>query len=69
MRLNHHCQRRIEKEKKLEPDKKKLEQLAIKIVSLEMPEVKNEEAKKIINGVIDLLNKTSNFIKTKIIDL
>lgn len=70
---------RIEKEKqeklkkendlRLQPDKKKLEQLAIAIVSMEMPEVKCDEAKEIIKNIVEKLNDTSNYIKTQIIKL
>jgi len=57
------------REARLAPDKKKLERLAATIVGLEMPEVSSKEAKNIIESAVEMLNKTSNFIKQKSIDL
>lgn len=61
--------KKAEKEAALAPDKKKLEQLAVAITQLELPEVKSVEAKAIIKAVVELLNKTSNYIKEKTITL
>lgn len=47
------------------PDKKKLSQLIIDINKVEMPEVKTEEAQKILEGVKILLNKVTTFISEK----
>lgn len=58
-----------EREAKLAPDKKKLQVLAITIMEIEMPEVVSQEAKNIVENVITLLNKTSNYIKEKCIVL
>lgn len=55
-------------EKKLarQPDKKKLEDFArLTIGKLQLPDVKSEEAKKIISDVKVLLNKVIDFINTK----
>lgn len=60
---------KAEKEEKLAPDKKKLEQLAVQITQLSMPEVTSEEAKAIVKAVVELLNKTSNYIKEKTLSL
>ena len=57
------------REARLAPDKKKFEELALAITRIEMPEVKSDDAKKVISGVVNLLNKTSNYIKTTIINL
>lgn len=68
--------KRIEDEKKksereaaLAPDKEKLDKLAVQIVQLSLPEVKSEEAKAVLKAVVELLNKTSNYIKEKSINL
>lgn len=60
-----------EAQKKAEqaPDKKKLEELATKIVSIELPTLKTENAKVILTAVVELLNRTSNYIKEKTINL
>ncbi len=58
-----------QKAAELAPDKKKLESLAVRIVQIELPELKSEEAKAIIKSVVELLNKTSNYIKEKTINL
>lgn len=60
---------KAEKEARLAPEKKKLEDLAVRIVQVEIPEVKSEEAKKVISGVVELLNKTSSYIKSNCINL
>ncbi len=54
---------------RLAPDKKKLEKLAVIIAAIEMPEVTSKEAKSIIEVTIELLNKASNYIKTKSLNL
>lgn len=51
------------------PDRHKLEQLALSIVAMKMPEVKSKKAKSVIKDVVILLNKTSNFIKKKSITI
>lgn len=58
-----------QKAERLAPDKKKLELLAVRIVGIELPELKSKEAKDILRSVIELLNKTSNYIKEKTINL
>lgn len=58
-----------EKEARLAPDKQKLQELAKTIVDINLPEVKSEEAKNILKSVQELLNKTSNYIKEKTIEL
>ena len=60
---------KAEKEARLAPDKVKLENLAKTIVSIELPEVKSAEAKEVLSKVQTLLNKTSGFIKEKVIEL
>jgi len=65
----------IEKDKKAEllaekkiarqPYKKKLESFAGFIQAIEMPELKSEEAKKIVEDVQTLLNKITDFIYSK----
>lgn len=60
---------KAEREAKLAPDKKKLEQLAVRIVEIELPSVKSKEAKQILIAVQELLGKTSNYIKEKTINL
>ena len=51
------------------PDRVKLEQLAVSVVSMKMPEVNSDEAKAVIVNVVKLLNKTSNFIKEQTVKL
>jgi len=63
------AKKKTEKEAQLAPDKHKLEQLAVLITQIQMPEVKSEEAKRVIKSVVELLNKTSNYIKEKTITL
>src|SRR3990167_2280088 len=58
-----------EPDAKLAPDKMKLNLLAVAIQAITMPDVTSKEAKEIIKGVVDLLNKTTNFIKQKSINL
>lgn len=58
-----------ERQKELAPDKDKLNELALRIVNTEMPEVKDDKAKEIIENVVELLNKTSNYIKNNVIKL
>jgi hypothetical protein len=60
---------KAEKEAALAPDRKKLELLAVAVTQLQMPEVKSPEAKKIVAAVVELLNRTSNYIKEKTINL
>jgi len=61
--------KKAEKEALLAPDKIKLENLANEIVKLTLPEVKSPEAKEILKQVQILLNKTSNYIKEKTLDV
>lgn len=66
------AKKKAEKEKaKAEkaPDKKKLEQLALDIQNIHIPELKTEEAVDILNSVQSALNKAANFIKLKITTL
>ncbi len=58
-----------ERQASLAPDKDKLNALALSIVYLIMPEVKDPKAKKIIEGTVELLNKTSSYIKKEIVNL
>jgi len=60
---------KAEKDAALAPDKKKLDLLAVMVTQIELPEVKSKEAKAIIVAVVELLNKTSNYIKEKTINL
>jgi len=60
---------KTEREARLAPDKKKLERLAVTIQEIQMPDVTSKEAKNIIENVVGLLNKTSNFIKEKSITI
>lgn len=54
-----------EKKAKNAPDKTKLIELALQIDSLNMPEIKSEEAQKILADVKTLLSKVSVFIREK----
>lgn len=54
-----------EKKAKNAPDKTKLIELALQIDSLNMPEIKCEEAQKILTDVKTLLSKVSVFIREK----
>lgn len=63
------ARKNAEKEERLAPDKVKLQNLAKTIVEINIPEVKSEEAKNVLRQVQILLNKTSNFIKEKTIEL
>ncbi|MEL4307407.1 hypothetical protein [Joostella sp. CR20] len=58
-----------EKEARLAPDKQKLQELALNILKIQLPEVKSEEAKEVLKQVQILLNKTSNYIKEKSIEI
>lgn len=60
---------KAEKDASLAPDKKKLDLLAVTITQIELPKVKSKEAKAVITNVVELLNKTSNYIKEKSINL
>jgi chemotaxis protein histidine kinase CheA len=52
-----------EKKARLAPDKQKIESLAVKITEIELPSVKSEEAKKIVQTATELLNKVVNYLK------
>jgi hypothetical protein len=54
-----------EKKAKNAPDKTKLIELAAQIEGLNMPEIKSEEAQKILSDVKTLLSKVSVFIREK----
>ena len=54
-----------EKKAKNAPDKTKLIELAAQIESLNMPEIKGDEAQKILSDVKTLLSKVSFFIREK----
>lgn len=54
-----------EKKAKNAPDKTKLIELAARIDGLNMPEIKGEEAKKILSDSINLLSKVSAYIREK----
>ena len=62
-------EKEAEKQKELAPDKVKLNELAIYISSITMPTVKSEEAQEIIVNTVELLNKTSNYIKSNVIKI
>lgn len=53
----------------LAPDKEKLQNLAVEVTKVQMPDVESEEAKKILKGCVELLNRTSNYIKEKTLNL
>jgi len=59
----------LEKEARLAPDKVKLSALVVQIDSIQTPEVVSLEARNIVKNTIDLLNKTTNYIREKICDL
>lgn len=63
------ARKKREKEERLAPDKIKLQNLAKSIVEIQLPEVKSDEAKEVLRQVQTLLNKTSNYIKEKTIEL
>ena len=63
------ARKKLEKEAAMAPDKQKLDNLAVLITQIQMPEVKSEEAKLVIKAVVELLNKTSNYIREKTISL
>lgn len=54
-----------EKAKRLAPDKQKLEELAKEMAEFELPEVSNPEARKVLDNVRILLNKTAAYINEK----
>lgn len=54
-----------EKAKKLAPDKEKLEAFAKSLSAIEMPELSNAEAKKILEDVKMLMQKIQGHIRTK----
>lgn len=58
-----------ERQLMLSPDKDKLQRLAEQIVSISLPELKSNEAKELLVNVQKLLNKTSSYIKEKIVEL
>lgn len=60
-----------EEQRKLarQPDKVKLESLAVEIFEYKFPDVKSEEAKKILANVQTLLNKVSTYINEQIKNL
>lgn len=52
----------VERQEKLKPDKEKLMNLYNEIKTMKMPEVKSDEAKKVIAGVKNLLEKVTIYI-------
>lgn len=60
---------KAEKQAALAPDRDKLMKLAVAVTLIDLPEVKSPEAKKIVAAVVELLNRTSNYIKEKTINL
>lgn len=58
-----------EKKAKRAPDKEKLLSLGKRIVTIELPEVKSEEAGEILQEVCLMLGKVNHFIKTKTLEL
>lgn len=69
VRKEKELQIKIEREKELEPDRKKLEQLAITITQIELPKLNDEKAKQVIKKVVNILNDASNLIKQECINL
>jgi len=59
----------IKRQSELAPDKKKLEQLAVTITQIQLPELKDEKAKVIIKKVVKILNDASNLIKQECLNL
>lgn len=64
-------QKRLDDEKRAlrAPDKEKLLQLADTITGFRMPDVSSKEAKVIVKNVIELLSKTSQYVKAQTISL
>src|SRR3990167_6836281 len=58
-----------ERKSRLAPDKDKLVLLAQQITDLKMPEVKSEEAKKVVGDILIMINKLVKFINEKIQNL
>ena len=58
-----------ERKSRLAPDKDKLVLLAQQITDLKMPEVKSEEAKKVVGDIVIMINKLVKFINEKIPNL
>ena len=59
------AQKEAERKAKAAPDKAKLEELASRIDSLQLPDVKSEDAAKVLADVAGLLKKVSTFIREK----
>lgn len=57
------------KEAELAPDKDKLNELAVKVTQIQLPDVSSDGAKEILAEVTTLLNKISAHIKTKSLNL
>ena len=58
-----------ERKSRLAPDKDKLVLLSQQITDLKMPEVKSEEAKKVVGDILIMINKLVKFINEKIPNL
>jgi colicin import membrane protein len=58
-----------ERKSRLAPDKDKLVLLTQQITDLKMPEVKSEEAKKVVGDILIMINKLVKFINEKIPNL
>lgn len=63
------AKKEADKKAKAATDKEKLEALCEKIKLLEIPELKSEEAKKILNDTQTLLSKVTKFITDKLIEI
>ena len=63
------AKRAEERKSRLAPDKTKLEVLAQQITDLKLPEVKSEEAKKVVGDVKALLDQVVKFINDKLPNL
>lgn len=69
IKADEEAKKRAEKAAQLAPDRAKLEQLATEITQIKLPEVKSEEAKQVLIAVVELLSKTSAYIKEKSLNL
>lgn len=59
------AKKKAEKAARLAPDKDKLLQFAEKLSSLELPELKSNEAGEILKNIVTLIGKTTDYIKQK----
>lgn len=59
------AQKEAERKAKAAPDKAKLAALATQFIGIAMPDVKSDEAKKIVSDIKNLVGKLTNFITEK----